>query len=112
MQLRAYWRVASQDRERSREALELLDTMGPVTGSPAVLLLRATAAAQAGMGRGAVTSLFELLRQIEGRPAGAPLAARALAIVEMLPARSSPPGQMGLLKHSLRVAAKSADPKT
>ena len=111
MRLRAYWRVASNDPERSREALHLLDTMGPLTGSPSILLLRAKAAAQAGMGRGAVTSLFELLGQIAGKPAGAPLAARALAVAETLPANSSPPGQMSTLKRSLRLVAQGSPGK-
>ena len=106
MRLRAFWRASTGDPERSREAIELLDTMGPRTGTAAVLVMRARAAAQAGYGRGAVTALFELITQIQGVPALAPLAAEALKVAEGLPADSAPPGQLEALRRGLRRLAQ------
>ena len=109
MRLRAYWRVGSKDPERAREALRLLDTMGPLTGSASVLLLRASAASQAGFGRGAVTSLFALLTHIRNQPYTAELARQALEVVDALPAKSSPPGQLSLLRRALEQIAQKPD---
>ena len=106
MRLRAHWRVASKKPQRSREALILLDTMGPLTGSPSVLLLRARAASQAGFVRGATSALFELLSTVRGLPGGSPLARRALAILETLPESNSSAGQLSVLKRALREVAR------
>lgn len=111
MRLRAYWRVASTDPERSREALKLLDSMGPLTGSPSVLLLRARAAAQAGFGRGAVTTLFELVELVAKMGAtrqatGGQYGVDALAILNTLGKNSSPPGQLSVLRRALQQIAQ------
>ena len=70
--LRALWRIELGGRQEALEALSLIDTMGPLTGGPSGLVLRARAAL------GAV-SFARLRAHVRGRGHALAMVARAQA---------------------------------
>jgi spermidine synthase len=108
-ELRAQWRVEVGDEEHAREALRLIDQMGPLIGGPSILLTRARAAVLAHHNRGALQTLFELSFVLKpNRGQDRRIAKRAISLLDQIPPRSSPPGQLKTLRGRLeRIAVAS-----
>ena len=99
--LRARWRVRTGSPEQAREALVLIDRMGPLMGGPEVLLLRARAAAAAGHTRGAIHTLFRLGSRLRPIERHRELASEAFAFATSLPRSPENRDQIGRLRASL-----------
>ncbi len=111
--LRALWRVELGGREEALEALELIDTMGPLTGGPSTLALRARAALEAGYVRGALHTLHRLGDSLKAREMYRPFAVEGLAILDSIATVDIPPGNRGqtqLLRTWLETVAEAGKP--
>ena len=82
--LRALWRIELGGPEEALEALELIDTMGPLTGGPNTLVLRARAALKAGYVRGALHTLHRLGDSLKAQEAYRPFAVEGLAVLDSI----------------------------
>jgi spermidine synthase len=101
IRLRALWRLQMGGAENAREALRLLDSMLPVGGSLADLVLRARAAGRVGYGTGATSSLFEVLRKTDRHPSHRPALREALRVLDELPSDLISDGRRRALRTQL-----------
>lgn len=83
--LRALWRVELGGPQEAVEALELIDTMGPLTGGLSTYLLRARAALKAGYPRGALHTLFQLGDTLKHLNSHRPYAVSAIHLLDSIP---------------------------
>jgi spermidine synthase len=83
--LRASWRLVDGDTALAAEALELVDGMLLVGGTPTDMLLRARAAASAGYDDGAIASVSRLVGILDRTAKHRSLARHALRVLSELP---------------------------
>jgi tetratricopeptide (TPR) repeat protein len=83
--LRVSWRLVDGDTALAAEALELVDGMLLVGGTPTDMLLRARAAAGAGYHEGAISSVSRLVGVLDRAAKHRSLARHALRVLRELP---------------------------